>query len=290
MKTFIAVLALTGLAWLHTSAQIVVEVVLPQEQFLPSEAMPVAVKITNRSGQPLHLGEAANWLTFNVESADGEIVIKHGEVPVMGEFDLNSSQVATKRVDLAPYFGLTKPGRYRVTATVRIAEWKSEKTSPSISFDVITGARIWSQDFGVPPPAGSTNLTPEVRKYTLQKANYLREQLRMYVEVSDAAESQVFKVISIGRTVSFGNPETQLDRASNLHVLFQSGAAYFTYAVVNPDGGLVEQEVYDFSSPRPHLVMTDSGTVKVVGGARRVQPEPMPMVKSPNELPAAATP
>jgi len=36
--------------------------------------------------------------------------------------------------------------------------------------------------------------------------------------------------------------------------------------------------------------MADDGTVTVYGGVRRVQAEPMPMVKSPNELPAAGAP
>lgn len=286
MKTFFWSLILAALTCFRASAQVTVEVVLEQEQFLPSEAVPVAVRITNRSGQPLHLGAEVNWLTFDVESADGSIVIKNAEVPVVGEFDLGSSQMATKRVDLAPYFGITKPGRYRIVATVRIKDWHAETASPAKNFDVITGARLWSQDFGVPTSAGA----PEVRKYTLQKANYLRKQLRLYVEVSDAAEARVFKVVSIGKTVSFSSPETQLDRFSNLHVFWQSGAAHFSYAVVNPDGGLVRQEVYDYVTVRPRLAMADDGTVTVFGGVRRVQPEAMPMVKSPNELPAPATP
>ncbi len=286
MKLFFLALGLAISVSLRAPAQVAVEVVLEQEQFLPSESMPVAVRIKNRSGQPLHLGAEANWLTFDVEGADGLIVLKNAEVPVVGEFELNSSQVATKRVDLAPYFGMTQPGRYHVTATVRVKAWGTEIASPVKNFDVITGARIWSQDFGMPPSAGATNRPPEVRKYTLQKANYLRGQLRVYVEVSDATESHVFKVVNIGKTVSFSTPEIQLDRLSNLHVMWQSGAAHFTYAVVSPEGALLRQEVYDYASsgPRPRLSMADDGTVTVYGGVRRVQPEPMPMVKSPNDL------
>ena len=60
-------LPIFGLAWLtlfSAPAQVTVDVVLDQEQFLPTETMPVAVRITNRSGQPLHLGADADWLTF----------------------------------------------------------------------------------------------------------------------------------------------------------------------------------------------------------------------------------
>jgi hypothetical protein len=290
MKRLLPIFGLAWLAIFRASAQVSVEVTTEQDQFLPSETLPVAVKITNRSGQPLHLGADANWLTFDVESADGFIVVKNSEVPVVGEFDMGSSQMATKHVDLKPYFDLTRPGRYRVIATVRIKDWGVETASPAKSFDVISGAKLWSQDFGIPASGGATNSAPEVRKYTLEKANYLSSQLRMYVVVSDESESHVFNVVSIGKMVSFSEPEEQLDRFSNLHVLWQSGASFFTYAVVNPDGGLAKQEIYDYVSARPRLNMSDDGNVTVAGGVRRLNPEEMPMVKSPIELPASVKP
>ena len=284
------ILGLALLTFFRASAQVSVEVATEQDQFLPSETVPVAVRITNRSGQLLHLGADADWLTFDVESADGFIVVKNGEVPVVGEFDVGSSQMATKHVDLKPYFNLTRPGRYRVVATVRIKDWGAEMASPAKSFDVISGAKLWSQDFGIPASGSATNSAPEVRKYTLEKANYLSSQLRLYVEVSDEAESHVFNVVSIGKMVSFSEPEVQLDRFSNLHVLWQSGAALFTYAVVNPDGGLAKQEIYDYVTARPRLNMSDDGNVVVVGGVRRPKENEMPMVKLPDELPAPAKP
>lgn len=290
MKILLPIFSLVWLAFFRASAQVSVEVVTDQDQFLPSESVPVAVKITNRSGQPLHLGEEANWLTFDVEAADGFIVVKKAEVPVAGGFDVGSSQVATKRVDLKPYFNLTRPGRYHVVATLRIKGWGVEMTSPTKFFDVISGVKLWSQDFGMPAAAGTTNSAPEVRKYTLEKANYLRSQLRLYVEVSDGSESHVFNVVSLGKMVAFNEPEAQLDRFSNLHILWQSGASFFTYAVVNPDGGLAKQEIYDYVTARPRLTMNDDGTVAVFGGVRRLNPGEMPMVKSPNELPAPAKP
>jgi hypothetical protein len=289
MKILLPILGVALLTFFSASAQVTVEVTQDQDQFLPNEAMPVAVRITNRSGQPLHLGASPDWLTFDVESDDGFIVVKNADVPVMGEFDVGSSQVATKRVDLKSYFGMTRPGRYRIIATLRIKDWGAEMPSPPKYFDVISGAKLWSQNFGVPAAAGMTNAAPEFRKYTLEKANYLRTQLELYVEVSDATEGHVFNVIPIGKAVSFSDPDTQLDRYSNLHVLWQSGASFFTYAVVNPNGELVKQEIYDYVTARPRLVMADDGSVSVVGGVRRVTEE-MPMVKSPDELPASPKP
>jgi hypothetical protein len=284
MKCVWTIFSLVLLACFRASAQVSVGMTLEQDQFLPSESLPVAVHITNRSGQSLHLGTDTNWLTFDVESADGFIVLKNAEVPVQGEFDLGSSEVATKRVDLAPYFVLTQSGRYHIIATVRIKAWGAEVTSPPQSFDVINGAKFWSQTFGVPVPAGAGNQPPEVRTYTLEQANYLRSQLRLYALISNESASRVFKVIALGRMVSFGRPEAQLDELSNLHVLWQSGASVFSYAVVSPDGAVLQREIYDYINTHPRLGTNDRGDIVVIGGARRVEPEPMPDVKSPDEV------
>jgi len=273
------------LALVNASAQVSVEVVLDQEQYLPSESIPVAVRITNRSGQTLHFGADANWLTFDVESADGFVVIKNSDVPVSGEFDLDSSQMAIKRVDLAPYFVLSQIGRYKINATVRIKDWSTDISSPAKEFDVINGAKIWSQDFGLPAPVGVTNRAPEVRRYSLIEANYLRSQLRLYVQVSDETEAHVFKVSAVGPMVSFSDPEAKLDRFSNLHVLYQSGAQAFNYSVVNPDGAIIRREIYDYYNSRPRLSVDDKGAIGVVGGVRRAKPVEFPDVKPPNQTP-----
>jgi hypothetical protein len=280
MKTFlVSILAL--LAFFRADAQVDVEVTLEQNQFLSGEALPVAVKITNRSGQPLHLGTDANWLTFSVESVDGFVVIKNAEVPVTGEFDLASSQLAIKRADLAPYFVISKPGRYHIIATLRIKDWSVEVSSPAKPFDVIAGAKLWEQEFGVPAAA---NGAPEVRKYVLEQANYLRSQLRLYMQVSDATESRIYKVSALGQMVSFGQPEAQVDRFGNLHVLWQSGASAFAYTVVNPTGEIARQEIYDYFTTRPRLDVNDAGETVVVGGVRRMKPVELPVVKTPNEV------
>ena len=278
---------LAVLAFLRAPAQVTVELVLDQEQFLPGETLPVAVKITNRSGQPVHFGTDANWLTFSVESVDGFPVTKNSEVPVNGEFDLESSQMGTKHVDLQPHFGITKPGRYRVTATLRIHDWAKQITSPAKAFDIINGARLWEQDFGV-PVAGSA--VPQMRKYAMEEANYLREQLRLYVRVSDASETRVFKVVAIGPMVSFSQPEAQVDRASHLHLIYQSGAQSFTYAEITPDGDLAHRETYDYFNTRPRLAVNQDGDVIVQGGVRRVKPSEMPQLLTPNQVPAPAKP
>lgn len=257
-------------------AQLTVEVTLPQDQFLPAESLPAAVRVTNRSGQTLKFGDQPDWLTFSVEGKSGFVVSKEGEVPVLGGFAVESSQVVTRKVDLAPYFNLTQPGRYQVIATVHVKEWNQDVSSKPKGFDVIHGNTIWSQEFGLPLARGATNAAPEVRRYTLKQANYLKSQPRLYLSLTDSVESKVFKVFSIGPLISFSNPEPQLDNESNLHLLYQNAGHAFLYTVVSPNGDVLLRETYEYTKTRPHLMSDEKGRFSVAGGLRRPMPDDFP--------------
>ena len=283
MKTLLVSL-LTLVTLVRASAQVKLELALDQDQFLPNEAIRLTVKITNTSGQQLHLGTEPDWLTFNVESEESFIVAKISDVPVVEPFDLESSQLAIKHVDLQPYFQMGRTGRYKVTATMRVKQWSLTVDSSPIHLDVIHGGELWSQDFGV---LVSSNAPPEPRKFTLIKANFLREQLRLYVQVSNGDESRVYKVAPLGSLVSFSSPEEQVDRLSQLHVLWQTGAQSFTHAVIGADGATISRDIFDNFNSRPRLSVTTDGNVVVKGGVRRLKPEEVPFVKTPAPAPGS---
>jgi hypothetical protein len=266
-------------------AQVTVEVIQDQEQFLRGENIPAKVRVTNRSGQTLRLGAEADWLSFSVESRDGAVVIQSGDVPVIGEFVLDSSEMATKQVDLAPYFALTQPGRYAITATIHIKGWDHEVTSRPRNFDVIEGTVLFEQEFGLPPTDGSTNAFPEVRKYIVQQVNHLHQrELRLYLRVTDTTGSKIFKVVSLGSMVTFGRPEFQMDRLSNLHVIFQKGPHTFSYTQFDPSGELIGRQTYEHGNNRPKLQPVEGGTIAVAGGLRRPAANDLPPWK-PTEAP-----
>ena len=271
-----ASLAMVG----HLTAQVTVEVSLDQDQFLAGETLNAVVRITNRSGQTLQLGTDNTWLTFALESPDGFVVSRTGDVPVQGDFSLPSAKVGIKRVDLAPYFSFAHPGRYSISASVTIKEWNRQITSEPKGFDIIQGAKIWEQEVGVPKAAGATNPIPELRKYMLQQANYLRKQLMLYLQITDRT-GKVYKVFPIGPMLSFGQPEAQVDRLSNLHVLYQDGPHSFNYTVVDPDGKVIVRQTYAFASQsRPKLKVDENGNLNVMGATRRIMANDVPSPKS----------
>ena len=82
----------------------------------------------------------------------------------------------------------------------------------------------------------------------------------------------------------------QLDPLSDLHLIYQSGAKTFTYSVVNPDGTILLQDIYDYVDKRPRLTLNPTGDVVVIGGVRRLKPGELPVVKLPADLPPPAKP
>jgi len=279
MKNLVLLTALIG--WLAPVgglfAQVAVEVTLAQDQFLPSESIPTTVKVRNHSGRTLHFGDDY-WLTFSVEARDGFIVLKTGEAPTLHGFDLESSKVATLHADLAPYFTISKPGRYRVIATVNLKEWGQSLNSKPKDFDVIRGTKIWEQEFGMPEALTTNHGPPEVRKYILQEANYLK-RLKLYLRLTDVDESRVFRVFPLGPMISFGSPQTLLDGSNNLHVLYQDGPRTFDYSVINPDGELIARQTHDYVNSAPRMRINETGKITIVGGARRLAANDVPSAK-----------
>lgn len=258
-------------AILSATAQLNVEIVVDQDQFLRDESVPVKVRVTNRSGQPLRLGVDNEWLGFSVESQDNSAVTKTAEPQVKGEFLLDSAHVATRLVDLAPCYDFSQPGRYIVTATVRIKDWSIEAASRPRHIEIVRGTKLWEQEFGVPAASGA----PETRRYVLQQANY-HKQLKLYLRVADLSDNKVFRVFPLGPLVSFSQPEAQLDRSSELNVLFQTGARSFLFYVIRPDGVVAIRQTYDYTSSRPTLRSNDEGRIYVAGGARRLTQNDVP--------------
>lgn len=271
------------------SAQVTVEIMTDQDEFLPGEAIPVIARVTNRSGQTLKFSHDQRWLKFVVQAKEGYVGLKNSEPIVETDFTLESSEHADVRVNLAPYFQLERTGHYLVTANIDVPEWKRQIQSDPKGFDIIKGARIWQEEFGVPKGPGDTNPAPEMRLYALQEANYLRSRLVLYVQVSDSA-GKINRVQPIGPMISFGQPDARVDKLSNLHVLYQTGPHTFSYTITNPDCEIISRQTYEYTS-FPRMVPDAQGKITIQGGTRRISRDDLPSPKSPagNDVPAPTT-
>jgi len=262
-------------------AQVRVEIDFDQQQYLANEPLLASVKITNFSGRPLKLGKDPAWLKFEVQSVDGFIVQKFGDPPVVEEFEVPSSKRGVRRVDLAPYFDMAKPGRYQVTAIVNLPGTEQELVSNAGAVNIMGGTKLWEQDFGSSVPGADPNAS-ETRKYALIQASH-GKGVRLYARVSDSTEDRIYRIFALGPLLSFSRPEAQVDNTGMLHVLFQTGAHAFTYTVVRPDGELSLRHTYEYAGSRPKLRSETDGAIRVVGSSRLLSPSDFPKAPAPSD-------
>jgi hypothetical protein len=275
-------------AWIASGQVVSISLVFDQEQFLPGESVPLKVRIENNSGQDLRLGSDENWLTISVEDSAHLAVSRLGVLPVKGEFTLEPSTTGTKKVDIGPYFDLLRAGRYYVTAILNLPQWGQAIQSRPATFDVIRGSSLWDQEFGVPSSGKEPGSVPETRRYALVETVHSKN-LKLYFRLTDPSENKVFSIFQLGPMVAFSKLESQLDKFSNLHVLYQAGGRTFSYCLINPDGLLLAREQYDYTDTRPTLYPEANGRITVKGGMRRVSASDLPPPAGPN-APVDATP
>jgi hypothetical protein len=278
MNKFIFALAILTALTADLRAQVTAEIVMSQEYFLMGESIPVAVRITNRSGQKLSLGEDSDWLQISVEARGGIVVAKNSEPNIQGIFTIESGQVATRRLDIAPHFSFEKNGRYQIVATAKLKAWDTTISTKAKTFDIINGAKVWAQEFGMPKVSGE-EAAPEVRRYSLEQANHLRSELKLYLRVTDASGSRVINVTPIGKVVAISKPQCEIDRRSNLHVLYQNGARAYLYTVLNPDGEILLRQTHEIADARPRLKGDQTGMFTVAGGLRLPSENDIPSPK-----------
>ena len=211
---------------------------------------------------------------------------KTGAVPVKGEFTLEPATTGTKRVDIASCFDLSNPGRYQVSATILMPQWGQALSTKPTAFDIIKGSSIWEQEFGVPGSSKDDGTPPEIRKYALVQTLHSKV-LRLYFRLTDSRDQRIFRIFPLGQIVSFSNPEPQVDRFNNLHVLYQTSARGFMHCLVNPDGLLIARETYEYETTRPALRAESDGRISVFGGVRRFSSGDLPPPPSSTDVPNA---
>lgn len=271
-------LGIVSTAWSQQPNGVTGELKIEQTQFMPDEDMQVKVRVVNRSGQDLTLGQEDDWVVFSIQGEKGSIVGKLADIPAAGAFTLHSSQAGSRSFNLAPYFDFHRAGRYTIGATIKIPQWSQAISCKQVSVNIADGVRVPNVPevvVGVPPINGDTNEAPEVRKYILQEAS-TETGSKLYLRLTDATGGRTFRVVPIDRLLSFSHPEAQVDRYSNMHIINQTGAKSFSYYVINPLGQLLERQTYDYTQTRPTLRNGDDGMIIVSGGIRRFTDKDIP--------------
>ena len=263
--------------------QVDVSLEFKKEFYLAHESIMAEVKIVNFSGKTLNFGTDKNWLQFTIESRGNFPVEKVGDLDVVEKFQVPNASRAIRRVHLIPAYKIDHPGRYRIAAYINIPELNSQLVSAPVEIGILSATVIWDREIGVVKDDKDPSAPIEIRKYTLMRT-VNENQIDLYVKVTDKYQQHIYGVYSLGNIVSFGEPDRQVDRFSNLHVLMQNGARSFRYTIVKPDGKILLRERHDYTNTRPKLIMGKTGLIQVGGGKRKQSFDDIPTPEQMNDV------
>ena len=76
----------------------------------------------------------------------------------------------------------------------------------------------------------------------------------------------------LGRIVSYGTPQIELDASNRIHILQNVAPKAFLYSHVGLNGEVLERKTYNQTGKRPGLIKSTNGDLNVIG-AVLIDPE-----------------
>lgn len=244
-------------------AQIQVELKFKRLQYVAYEPVTATLKITNLAGRDVDLHDLGTqrWFGFEVTGGQQQLLAPaalQSEPPL----HIESGKSVTRKIDLGTLYPVHDFGTYHVRAHVFFADLNKFFYSPAKVFQVADARPIWQKTVGVPdgqPGAGGA------RTYSLL-SNRFPDHTSLYVRVEDKNSGTVFRTYSLGRVISFDQPQVEIDRANQLHVLHCTAPRTWAYSHVGLNGELLKQSTFLQVKSQPHLKRVADGLIAVHGG------------------------
>ena len=245
-------------------AQIQVELRLKRLQYIAHEPVFATLAITNQAGRDieLHDDHGQHWFGFEVTGKESQPIaptkVLKGEPPLR----IESGKTVMRKINLTPLYAVHDPGTYRVRANVYFADLNKFFYSQRKAFQVINARPIWQTTVGVPEgnaDAGSP------RTYSLLR-NRFADHTSLYVRVENKDSGLVYATYSLGRIIAYEEPQKEIDRANQLHILHCAAPRTWAYAHIGLNGQILKQSTFLESKARPRLRHTSGGEIAVSGG------------------------
>ena len=244
--------------------QIQVDLKFKRLQYIAYEPVVATVAITNLAGRDieLHAADGQSWLGFELTGGEEQPIAPLSGAKAEPPLKIAAGQRVTKQIDLTPLYPVNEFGAYHVRSNVYFADLGKFFYSGTRVFEVTDARPIWQQTVGVPEGSGGSG---EVRTYSLM-TNRFPDHTSLYVRVQNKDTGVVYATYSLGRTISFEQPQAEIDRANQLHVLHCAAPRTWSYARVGLNGELLERSSFMETKTRPRLVHSANGEIAVRGG------------------------
>jgi hypothetical protein len=244
--------------------QIQVDLKFKRLQYIAYEPVVATLAITNLAGRDIELQDAngQSWLGFEVTGNEGQPIAPLNGDNAQPPLKIEAGQRVTRQIDLAPLYPVHDFGAYHVRTHVYFADLGKFFYSGTGVFEVTDARPIWQQTVGIPTGLAASG---EVRTYSLL-TNRFPDHTSLYVRVQDKDTGVVYATYSLGRAIAFEQPQAEIDRANQLHVLHCAAPHAWSYSRIGLNGQLLEHSSFMETKTRPRLVHSGNGDVAVRGG------------------------
>jgi hypothetical protein len=248
----------------RVQAQIQVELKLPRLQFIAYEPITATLHITNLAGRDidLHDVDGQRWFGFEITGAEGQSIVPVAGKDTQPPLKIEAGKRVSQKINLTPLYPVHDFGTYHVRAHIYFADLSKFFYSQAKVFEVTDARPIWQRTVGIPE---GTSASGKVRTYSLL-TNRFPDHTSLYVRVEEKDSGIVYATYSLGHMIAFDEPQAELDRANQLHVLHCAAPRNWTYSRVGLNGELVSHSSFMETKTRPRLVHAVDGAVAVRGG------------------------
>ena len=245
-------------------AQVQVDLKFKRLQYIAYEPVMATLGITNLAGRDIDLHDADGqpWFGFEVTGSEGQPIASTATGSTQGPLRIEAGQKVTQRIDLASLYSVHDFGTYHVRAHIYFADLGKFFYSASRVFEVTDARPIWQQTVGIPDGVAAPG---DARTYSLL-SNRFPDHTSLYVRVQDRDTGIVYATYSLGRSIAFEQPQAEIDRANQLHVLHCAAPRAWTYSRVGLNGEMLGHSSFMETKTRPRLVRSANGEVAVQGG------------------------
>ena len=245
-------------------AQIQIELSFKRLQYIAHEPIFATVRIANNSGRDidLHDDSGQHWFGFEVNAGEERLLAPLSQAAAEPSLHIEAGKTATRKVNLTSLYPVHDFGAYHVRANVYFPDLNKFFYSATKVFQVTDARPIWQKTVGVPegmPGAG------EVRTYSLLSNRFL-DHTSLYVRVENKNSGVVYTTYSLGRIIASEDPQAEIDRANQLHVLHCAAPRNWAYSHVGLNGELLAHSTFLETKTRPRLRHTSDGSIAVNGG------------------------
>jgi hypothetical protein len=245
-------------------AQIQVELSFKRLQYIAHEPILATVKIANNSGRDIDLQDDSghHWFGFEINAGESRLLAPLQQAVAEPALHIEAGKTVTRKINLTSLFPVHDFGAYHVRANVYFPDLNKFFYSATKVFQVTDARAIWQKTVGVPEgmPGGG-----EVRTYSLLSNRFL-DHTSLYVRVENKNSGVVYTTYSLGRSISNEDPQAEVDRANQLHVLHCAAPRNWAYSHVGLNGELLAHSTFLETKTRPRLRHTSDGSIAVSGG------------------------